>query len=97
MIREYDFYSFVFNNYLQLEKNLDAETKDHFFEDSIYKLIEVTREIESEVFFQNAMLIIACLYHDRNIDKYDYSGKDINDLNTNEKHVAYSIIKKAIE
>lgn len=94
---EYDYYSLVFDNYLALENHLNSDKKTYFFQDSIYKLMEINHDLENEVFFQNAMIIISCLYHDKKVDDYETESQDIEDLEDKEKQLARSLLKQAFE
>ncbi|MFX1236707.1 MAG: hypothetical protein ACFFAS_15010 [Promethearchaeota archaeon] len=94
MTSELEYYSNIFDNYSKIQ-DIDSETiKELFFNDSIIKLIEASKDIESEVFFQNALKIVSCLYHDTNINNYENQGKSADDLDSDEKSMLSSILKE---
>jgi len=97
VVSEYDFYSMVFDNYSKLKNCINEDQKASFFQDSIEKLIEIARELNNEVFLQNAMMIISCLYHDKNIDNYEDESQDIEKLKNSDKELVKSLILKALE
>jgi len=97
VVSEYDFYSMVFDNYSKLKNCIDEDQKAYFFQDSIEKLIEISRELNNEVFLQNAMMIISCLYHDKNIDNYEDISQDMETLKKKDQVLAKSFILKALE
>ena len=97
VVSEHDFYSIVFDNYSKLQNCIDDDEKAYFFQNSIGKLIEVARELDNDVFLQNAMMIISCLYHDNNIDNYESESQDIESLEDTDKETARSLISKALE
>ncbi len=97
VVSEHDFYSNVFDNYSKLEGCINDDEKANFFQDSFAKLLEVARELENEVFLQNAMMIMSCLYHDKNIDHYESESQDLETLKETEKELARSLILKALE
>ena len=56
------------------------------------ELIKAAGEIESDVFIQNALLILSCLYNDREIERYNYESKDIKDLDDSEREILASLL-----
>ena len=92
MIKELDFYTSIFDNFSKLNNILDDTEKEFFINHSLAELIKAANEIGSEVFVQNALLILACLYNDREIERYNYESKDIEDLNGTEKEILDSLL-----
>ncbi len=92
MIKELDYYTGIFDNFSKLNDILDDTEKEFFVNHSLMELIKAAGEIESEVFLQNALLILSCLYNDREIEKYNYESKDIEELDESEREVLVSLL-----
>ncbi|MBN1801069.1 MAG: hypothetical protein JW891_06140 [Candidatus Lokiarchaeota archaeon] len=83
----------MFSNYSKIKKVGDETIKELFVNDSILKLIEVAKDIKSDVFFQNALTIVSCLYHDENLDNFQNEGKSSKELDSEEKDELALILK----
>lgn len=92
MIKELDYYTSIFDNFSKLNDILDDTEKEFFINHSLMELIKAAGEIESDVFIQNALLILSCLYNDREIERYNYESKDIEDLNDAERDIVVSLL-----
>lgn len=97
VLSEHDFYSIVFDSYSKLESSINDDDRANFFQDSFVKLLEVARELDNDVFLQNAMMIMSCLYHDKNIDHYESESQNLEALEEMDKELARSLILKALE
>lgn len=93
MTSELEYYSSVFSNYSKIKKVDDEAIKELFVNDSILKLMDIAKDIKSDVFFQNALTIVSCLYHDENLDNFQNEGKSSKELDSKEKDKLASILK----
>jgi hypothetical protein len=87
MIEELDYYTCVIDNFSKMDDILDDTEVEFFVEQAITELKKVADNTESEVFVENALLILSCLYNDREVEKYNYESKDIEDLDDSEREV----------
>ena len=92
MIKELDYYRGIFDNFSRMNDLLDDTEKECFVNHSLSELIKAAGEIESDVFIQNALMILSCLYNDREIERYNYESKDIADLDDCERAILSSVL-----
>jgi len=92
MIKELDYYTSIFDNFSKMDDILDDSEKEFFINNSLNELIKAAGNIESEVFLQNALLILSCLYNDREIERYNYESKDLEDLDDSEREILGSLL-----
>ena len=71
---------------------LDDTEVAFFVDQAITELKKVAEDTKNEVFVQNALLILSCLYNDREIERYNYESKDIEDLNESEREILASLL-----
>ncbi len=92
MIKELDYYTGVFDQFSKVDDILDETKIESFVNQSITELKKTAQVTESEVFVQNALLILSCLYNDHEIERYNYESKDIKDLNDSERESLTSLL-----
>ena len=92
MIKELDYYTSIFDNFSKMDDILDDTEVAFFVDQAITELKKVAEDTKNEVFVQNALLILSCLYNDREIERYNYESTDIDDLDDNEREILGSIL-----
>ncbi len=92
MIKELDYYTSIFDNFSKMDDILDDTEVAFFVDQAITELKKVAEDTKNEVFVQNALLILSCLYNDREIERYNYESKDIEDLDESEREILGSIL-----
>ena len=92
MIKELDYYTNIFDNFSKMDDILDDTEVAFFVDQAITELKKVAEDTKNEVFVQNALLILSCLYNDREIERYNYESKDIEDLNESEREILASLL-----
>lgn len=94
MIKELDYYTSIFDNFSKMDEILDDTEVEFFVNKSITELKKTAEETGSKVFLQNALLILSCLYNDREIERYIYESKDIEDLDDSERELLESLLRE---
>ena len=92
MIKELDYYTNIFDNFSKMDDILDDTQVVFFVDQAITELKKVAKDTESEVFVQNALLILSCLYNDREIEKYNYESKEIEELDEFEREILEALL-----
>ena len=92
MIKELSYYTSIFDNFSKMDDILDDTEVAFFVDQAITELKKVAEDTKNEVFVQNALLILSCLYNDREIERYNYESKDIEDLNESEREILGSLL-----
>ena len=94
MTSELDYFYSIMQIYSSIENDLSDETKESFMNQAVRKLMKVSSEIDNAIFFQNAIIVISCLYYEREVDNYTLEGKDLCDLDVNDQKEVSSILLK---
>jgi hypothetical protein len=94
LIKELDYYTGVFDNFSKMDDILDYTEVEFFVNQSITELKKTAEDADSEVFVQNALLVLSCLYNDREVEMYNHESKDIGDLDDSERKILDSLLCK---
>ena len=92
MIKELDYYTSIFDNFSKMDDILDDTEVAFFVDQAVTELKKIAEDTKNEVFVQNALLILSCLYNDREIERYNYESKDIEDLDESEREILGSLL-----
>ena len=93
MINEIEYYHNIFDNFLEHKSNFNKreEWKDH----SIIELMNILDEDESELFVQNALIILIALFEDYLRDSFFYRhSENIKNINKNDRKIVKEMLTK---
>jgi len=93
MINEIDYYYNIFDNFVEFKN--DSNKRELWKDHSIIELMNILDEDESELFVQNALIVLIALFEDYLHDSFfNRHSENIKNINKNDRKIVMELLKK---